>query len=115
MRLADGRFLVLGEGPRRPARDQRRGAVRRRSGDARHAAPSLLRYRRVPGYRATDAALLPDGRLLILNRRFAWLEGFSAVAGGRRRRAGCAPAATIDGPRGRGAAGRRSASTIWRR
>ena len=33
-----------------------------------------LRYRRPPGYRPTDAALLPAGRILILNRRFAWLR-----------------------------------------
>jgi hypothetical protein len=33
----------------------------------------------VPGYRVSDATLLPDGRLLILNRRFEWLEGFSLV------------------------------------
>jgi len=56
----------------------------------------LLGYRRVPGYRVTDAALLPDGRLLLLNRRFAWLEGLSAVltvADTRDLRAG----ATIEG------------------
>jgi hypothetical protein len=39
----------------------------------------LLHYRRVPGYRVSDAAILPDGRLLLLNRRFEWLEGFSLV------------------------------------
>ena len=33
----------------------------------------------MPGYRITDAALLPDGRLLLLNRRFALFEGVSAV------------------------------------
>ena len=38
--------------------------------------PALrLRYRAPPGYRITDAALLPDGRLLLLNRSVAWLAG----------------------------------------
>ena len=40
---------------------------------------TTLRYRPPAGYRATDAALLPDGRLLVLNRRFAWLEGVSTA------------------------------------
>jgi hypothetical protein len=54
-----------------------------------------LHYRRPPGYRPTDAALLPDGRILILNRHFAWLR-FSAkllVADVR----GLAAGATIEG------------------
>ena len=33
----------------------------------------------MPGYRVSDATLLPDGRLLIVNRRFEWLEGVSAA------------------------------------
>ena len=77
VRLADGRFLVLGGGQGR-----RRGPVSDAilfAGDA--ATPDTpairLRYRRPDGFRVTDAALLPDGRILILNRRFAWLR-FSA-------------------------------------
>ena len=34
---------------------------------------------RPEGFRATDAALLPDGRLLVLNRRASWLEGAGAA------------------------------------
>jgi hypothetical protein len=77
-RLADGRFLVFCEGPsdNSPLSD-----VVLFEGDpaepGTHA--TLLHYRRVPGYRVSDATLLPDGRLLILNRRFEWLEGFSLV------------------------------------
>jgi hypothetical protein len=77
-RLADGRFLVFGEGlnDARPESD----AVLFDGDPAEPATPAhSLRYRRVPGYRVTDAAILPDGRLLILSRRFAWLEGLSAV------------------------------------
>ncbi|MEA3029388.1 MAG: hypothetical protein QOG13_713 [Sphingomonadales bacterium] len=77
-RLADGRFLLLGEGL-----NDGRGesdAVLFDGDPAEPATPaSSLRFRRVPGYRVTDAALLPDGRLLILSRRFAWFEGLSAV------------------------------------
>jgi hypothetical protein len=49
-------------------------------GDAsRPGTPSrTLRYRRPQGFRPTDAALLPDGRLLVLNRRFRLFEGWSA-------------------------------------
>lgn len=35
-------------------------------------------YRPPKGYKITDAALLPDGRLIILNRRFTLFEGVSA-------------------------------------
>jgi hypothetical protein len=74
VRFPDGRFLVLAEGHG-------------------HGGPALLfegdpaiegtraiemRYRPPDGYRATDAALLPDGRILVLNRRWRLLEGLSA-------------------------------------
>lgn len=36
-----------------------------------------LRYRAPAGYRITDAALLPDGRVLYLNRRFTLWDGVS--------------------------------------
>lgn len=36
-------------------------------------------YQAPAGYRITDAALLPDGRALILNRRFTPLDGISAI------------------------------------
>jgi hypothetical protein len=90
VRLADGRFLVFCEG----SSDSRSlSDVVLFDGDpALPGTPAaLLHYRRVPGYRVSDAAVLPDGRLLILNRRFEWLEGFSLVvtiADGRDLRAG---------------------------
>jgi hypothetical protein len=90
VRLGDGRFLVFCECPDddRPLSD-----VVLFDGDpANPRTPSiLLHFRRVPGYRVSDATLLPDGRLLIANRRFEWLEGVSAaltVADGRDLRAG---------------------------
>jgi len=78
VRLGDGRFLVIAEG-RDDGRDESDALLF--DGDpADPATPAFpLRYRRPPGFRATDAALLPDGRLLLLNRRFALFEGLSAV------------------------------------
>ena len=41
--------------------------------------PKLFGYRPPRGYEITDAALLPDGRALLLHRRFTPLEGVSAI------------------------------------
>ena len=91
VRLADGRFLVFAEG-----RSDDPGfagcccstAIRPRPAPAR----SALRYRPPVGYRITDAALLPDGRLLLLNRRFTLLDGLSARL---RSPLGCASRARL--------------------
>ena len=94
-RLPDGRFLIFSEG-----RDH--GApfspVVLFAGDpAVPDTPAVaLRYRRLSGFRVTDAAVMPDGRLLILNRRFSLLDGASArlvVAESGRLGAG----ATVEG------------------
>ena len=76
VRLPDGRFLVFAEGRRGEATS----AVLLFAGDP--AVPGTgaeaLRYRRANGFRVTDAALLPDGRLLILTRRLSLLSGVRA-------------------------------------
>ncbi|GAA0484397.1 esterase-like activity of phytase family protein [Parasphingorhabdus litoris] len=41
--------------------------------------PQRFGYRPPRGYKITDAALLPDGRALLLHRRFTPLEGVSAI------------------------------------
>jgi hypothetical protein len=73
-RLPDGRFLVFAEG------ESGDGEVVLFAGDP--AAPGIasrrLRYRPPSGFRITDAALLPDGRLAFLNRRVGLLDGFTA-------------------------------------
>ncbi len=78
VRLADGRFLVFAEGPND---DRPFSNVALFAGNPAVAGTPArrLRYRRVPGLRVTDAALLPDGRLLLLNRRFSWWDGLSAT------------------------------------
>jgi hypothetical protein len=73
VRLADGRFLVFAEGKDDGAAYSE--AVLFAGDPALPETPAArLRYRRPDGFRPTDAALLPDGRILILNRRFAWLR-----------------------------------------
>jgi hypothetical protein len=77
VRLAGGRFLVLSEG--RDDGSAASAAVLFAGDPSVPGTPAAaLSYRRPAGFRATDAALLPDGRILILNRRFALLEGWSA-------------------------------------
>jgi hypothetical protein len=77
VRLADGRFLVFAEG--RDDGSDSSEAVLFAGDPAVEGTPATsLRYRRPTGFRATDAALLPDGRILILNRRFSWWGGWSA-------------------------------------
>lgn len=77
VRLKDGRFLVFSEGA---MRKDGTSEVLAFSGDPAVAGTAMrsLGYRAPPGYRLTDAALLPDGRLLLLNRRFSLFEGFAA-------------------------------------
>ncbi len=77
VRLADGRFLIFSEGERRA--DGSTEAVLFEGDPALAGTPAVtLGYRAPDGYRITDAALLPDGRLLLLNRRFSIFEGMSA-------------------------------------
>ena len=95
VRLADDCFLVFSEGR---ADDSPFSAVALFAGDPAEAGTpaALLRYRRAPGFRVTDAAALADGRLLILSRRFSLFGGVAArleVADTSALRAG----ATIEG------------------
>jgi hypothetical protein len=77
LRLEDGRFLIFAEGA-----DWRGGTSEALLFDGDPAeegtAATPLRYRPPEGYRITDAALLPGGAMLFLNRRFAIPSGFTA-------------------------------------
>lgn len=74
VRLGDGRFLVFAEGEGGDSE-----ALLFAGDPAAPGTPSLrLRYRPPDGYRVTDAAVLPDGRLALLNRRVGLFEGFTA-------------------------------------
>jgi hypothetical protein len=73
-RFADGRFLVFAEGEGGDSE-----ALLFAGDPAVPGTGSIrLRYRPPRGYRVTDAALLPDGRLALLNRRVTLFGGFSA-------------------------------------
>ena len=76
VRLRDGRFLVFAEGPLRSGASR----VLLFPGDPTRSAgaPVILGYRPPAGFRITDAAELPDGRLLFLNRKLSLMEGVAA-------------------------------------
>ena len=60
-------------------------------------SPGQFSVRRTENYDVSDAVLLPSGELLVLERKFAWLDGL----GIRIRRialASLAPGALVDGP-----------------
>ena len=77
LRLADGRFLLFAEGE---AGGEGATAALLFEGDPADAATKSapIAYRAPKGYRITDAALLPGGGILFLNRRFTVTEGVSA-------------------------------------
>jgi hypothetical protein len=77
-RLADGRFIVFSEEAAGPDGST---AALLFPGDPTDPAAKPIRfgYRAPDGYKVTDAAQLPDGRIVMLNRRFTLLEGVSAI------------------------------------
>jgi hypothetical protein len=76
VRLPDGRFVAIAE--RAPKGELRPGLIF--AGDPiRHPVPRRFRYRPPPGYSPSDAAALPDGSLLVVNRRFHLPYTFSAA------------------------------------
>ena len=76
-RLADGRFLVIAEDARDYG-DIRPAVIFDRDPTDPAAVATTLGYRAPFGFKPTDVAQLPDGRLLVLNRRFALTSLFSA-------------------------------------
>jgi hypothetical protein len=77
VRLPDGRFIILIE---THLRNDGSNSAFLFSGDPVEPGSSVtpFGYRAPEGYRPTDAAMLPDGRLLVLNRRVSFPNGFSA-------------------------------------
>src|SRR6202007_1477436 len=59
--------------------------------------PGIFTVRRTDNYDVTDAALLPDGDLLILERRASLLQGL-AIRIGRVAIGTVRPGALLDGP-----------------
>ena len=77
IRLADGRFLIFSEG-RRLADGTTEALLFDGDPAVAGTKPVRLGYRAPAAFRITDAAQLPDGRLLFLNRRISLLAGIQA-------------------------------------
>ncbi|WP_050805405.1 esterase-like activity of phytase family protein [Sphingomonas sp. KC8] len=78
VRLPDGRFLIFSEDGDGGSLGCHAALIFR--GDpVEGGAAERFCYRPPAGYVITDAVLLPDGRLLALNRRYTLLDGVSAV------------------------------------
>jgi len=78
LRLFDGRVLVFGEEAEEP--DGTTAGLIFTGDPADPAArPRSFGYRAPAGYRVTDGAQLPDGRVILLNRHFALIDGISAA------------------------------------
>jgi hypothetical protein len=78
VRLTDGRFVVISENAKL------KGGAKEAllfPGDPTDPAnvPIRFSYRPPAGYLATDAAQLPDGKLIVLNRHFSFTDGFWAA------------------------------------
>ncbi len=75
IRLSDGRFVAIAENLEKGLHE---GFLF--SGDPVEAGTvrASFDYQPPPGYRVTDGVQLPDGRLLMLNRRIGLPRGFSA-------------------------------------
>jgi hypothetical protein len=78
-RLSDGRFVVIAESWEPD--DSHQALLF--SGDPVEAGSDIasFSYFPPPGYRVTDCAQLPDGRLLLLHRRIGLPSGFAAKLG----------------------------------
>ncbi len=68
VRLADGRFVIIEE---RAKSDGLHDALLFESDPTDGTAPMRFTYKGVRGFRPSDAAVLPDGRLLVLLRRLS--------------------------------------------
>lgn len=80
VRLRDGRFLVFSEAGDGPVNSN---TALLYTGDplSDEIEPQVFGYQPPKGFRITDIAELPDGKLIVLNRRFAILSGVSAKIG----------------------------------
>ncbi len=78
VRLQGGRFIIFCEGK---AIAPHVHAALMFPGDPTNAknVPFQFGYRPPPGYAPTDAAQLPDGRVIVLHRHFGILDGFWAA------------------------------------
>ncbi|QLC22384.1 esterase-like activity of phytase family protein [Parasphingopyxis sp. CP4] len=79
VRFDDGRFLVFSEAGNGPGSSREVLLFASDPSDADVGAPIRLGYHPPAEHRITDAALLPDGQLLVLNRDFSVVRGVSVI------------------------------------
>ncbi len=72
VRLRDGRFIVLGEAFSGWNENSRHPALLFPGYPTAGAAPMAFTFAGAAGYRPTDMAQLPDGRVLVVMRRLLW-------------------------------------------
>ena len=77
VRLHDGRFIVFAETKTMP--DGSHVALLFPGDPVEGATPVRFGYRGPAGFAPTDAVELPDGRVIVLHRRFSLMAGFSAA------------------------------------
>jgi hypothetical protein len=96
VRLHDGRFIVISEQSRADGKRSVREALIF-GGDPTAPATTIERFRYRPpaGYNPSDAATLPNGDVLVLNRRFSRLRFYAVLV--RIALADIRPGATIAG------------------
>ena len=129
LRLSDGRFLVFAETAELDD-DSTEALLFQGDPTERGTQMTRLSYAAPDGYRVTDAAQLPDGDVLLLNRSIGVRQGFTAkltrvplsdVRGGAVLKgteiASLASPLTVDNMEGvlveRGTVGGRDATLIW--
>jgi hypothetical protein len=79
VRLRDGRFIVIGETAHWPHNRARAALLFAGDPTANATAAFAFSYAPPAGYNPSDAAELPDGDLLVLNRRFQLPYDFTAI------------------------------------
>lgn len=79
VRLRDGSFIVLAESEKGDAEGTRRGLWFAGDPADKRQRSFAFSYRPPQGFKPTDIAELPDGRLVVLNRKASLREGFTAV------------------------------------
>ncbi|WP_066661818.1 MULTISPECIES: esterase-like activity of phytase family protein [unclassified Sphingomonas] len=79
VRLRDGRFIVLAEDRKGDAAGTVRGIMFSSDPVAAPRRGFAFSYRPPRGFKPTDMAELPDGRIAVLNRRFALPLSFTAT------------------------------------
>jgi hypothetical protein len=77
VRLRDGRFLVFAE--TKTCKDGNHFALLFAGDPIEHPDAQSFCYKGPPDFAPTDAAELPDGRVIVLHRRFGMTAGFAAA------------------------------------